>query len=137
MEKTNDSMKKHKEAIVSYINMLNLLKSKINFGKDEYSLKLEFGWKDVLKNDFYYSNNVNLEHFSLLFNLAVCYNTLGSSLTAKTDDDTQLKEGIKNYQYAAWLFDKIKNEVPTHIPIKEIQPDLSVNYLTYVRIIII
>jgi hypothetical protein len=133
MEKTNDSVRKHKEGLVSYINMFNLLRTKINFGKDDYSLKIEFGWKDVLNNSFYYSNNANLEYFSLLFNLAVSYNILGTGLTSKTDDDSQLKEGIKNYQYAAWLFDKIKNEVPSCIPLKEIQPDLSVNYLTYVR----
>jgi hypothetical protein len=132
MEKTSDSLKKIKETLISYISMLNLLKSKINFGKDDYSLKLEFGWKDVLKNDFYYSNNINLEYYSLLFNLAVTYNLLGNQLTSKIDDDVQLKEGIKNYQYSAWIFDKIKNEVPTYIPAKEIQPDLSVNYLTYV-----
>jgi hypothetical protein len=132
MEKTYESLKKSRDNIVTYINMLNVLRSKINFGKDNYSLAIEFGWKDTLKNDFYYSYNVNLEYFSLLFNLAVCYNLLGNCLSSKTDDDGLLKEGIKYYQYSAWLFDKIKNEVPTFIPTKEIQPDLSVNYLTYV-----
>ena len=133
MEKTTDSLKKMKENLVTYINMLNTLRSKINFGKDNYSLAIEFGWKDVLKNDYYYSYNVNLEYFSVLFNLAVCYFLLGSNISFKAEDDALLKEGIKNYQYSAWLFDKIKNEVPTCIPAKETQPDLSVNYLTYVN----
>jgi hypothetical protein len=133
MDKTNESLKKIKENLVTYLNMLNTLRSKINFGKDNYSVAIEFGWKDVLKNDHYYSYNVNLEYFSNLFNLAVCYNLLGTSVSTKVDDDNLLKEGIKNYQYSAWLFDKIKNEVPTCIPLKETQPDLSVNYLTYVN----
>lgn len=131
MEKTPDSLKKIKDNVITYLNMLNTLRSKINFGKDNYSLAVEFGWRDVLKNDFYYSYNVNLEYFSVLFNLAVCYYLLGGTVSGK-EDDAILKEGIKNYQYAAWLFDKIKNEVPTCIPSKETQPDLSVNYLTYV-----
>jgi hypothetical protein len=132
-EKTVDSLKLMKENLVNYLNMLNLLKSKINFGNDGYSLKIEFGWKDVLKGCYNYSYNVNLEYYSVLFNLAVCYNCLAVAISNKADDDITLKEAIKYYQFSAWLFDKIKNEVPTSIPVKEIQPDLSANYLTYVN----
>lgn len=42
-----------------------------------------------------------------------------------------MKEQIKFFQYSAFIFDKIKQEVPTVIPYKEVQPDLSSDYLTY------
>ena len=42
-----------------------------------------------------------------------------------------MKEQIKYFQYAAYLFEKIKQEVPGVIPMKEIQPDLSINFLSY------
>jgi hypothetical protein len=130
LAKTLESMKSYKETIITYLNMLNALKSKINFGKDEYSLKIEFGWKDVLKNEFYYSYNVNMDYYSALFNLAVLYNLMGTFYIGN-DDDTKLKEGIKYFQHAAWVFDKIKQEFGANIPVKEIQPDMSENYLSY------
>lgn len=134
MDKTFDALKAHKETIVTYLNMLNSLKSKINFGKDDYSLKIEFAWKDTLKNDFFCSYNVNLEYYSVLFNLGICYNLIANQVDPQTDEEAKIKEAIKYYQYSAWIFDKVKNEIPTFIPVKEVQPDMSQNYLTYVRI---
>lgn len=131
LDKGIDSLKTHRDTIVTYLSMLNSLKTKINFGKDEYSLQIEFGWKDTLKDDFYFSYNVNIEYYSAMFNLAVLYKHLGKQHFGLTED-VKLKEGIKYFQNAAWLFDKIKNELPTFIPAKEIQPDLSANYLSYV-----
>ena len=113
--------------------MLASLKQKINFGVDEYSLKMEFSWKDTLKNDFYTSFNVNFEYYNTLFNLAVIFKRLGSYFYG-VQDDQKLKEGIKYFQHASWAFDKIKNELPTFLPAKEITPDLSANFLTFVFI---
>ena len=42
-----------------------------------------------------------------------------------------MKESVKYFQYAAFIFDKIKQEIPAVVPLKEIQPDLSTNFLTY------
>ena len=42
-----------------------------------------------------------------------------------------MKEAVKNFQYAAFIFDKIKQEIPAVVPANEIQPDLSTNFLTY------
>ena len=42
-----------------------------------------------------------------------------------------MKESVKYFQYAAFIFDKIKLEIPGVVPAKEIQPDLSTNFLTY------
>lgn len=111
--------------------MLFALKSKINFGRDEYSMQLEFGWKDVLRNDFYYSYNINFEYFSVYFNLGILFVLMGK-LLSKSTDDAKLREGIKYFQTAAWIFDNIKQEIPICIPAKETPPDLSSNYLSYV-----
>jgi hypothetical protein len=111
--------------------MLNVIKSKMNFGKDDFCIKVEFGWKDVLKNDFWFSFNVSHEYYSNIFNLAVIYYNLGSSILL-SDEETKLKQAIKYLQYSAWLFDNIKNEIPSIIPVKETPPDMSSNYLTYV-----
>lgn len=129
-EKSYDSMKGTKEVIVQYLSMLNVIKSKMNFGKDEFSIKVEFGWKDVLKNDFYYSYNINHEYYCCLYNLAVCYYNLACSISI-SDEEAKLKEAIKYLQYSSWVFDNIKNELPSLIPAKETPPDMTPNFLTY------
>lgn len=125
-------MKKVREVLVQYLSMLNLIKSKMNFGKDEFSIKVEFSWRDVLKNDYWTSYNINYEYFNCMFNLAVASFNLGMSIPL-TDEDIKLKESIKVFQQAAWLFDNIKNELPTYLSQKETPCDLSANYLSYVK----
>jgi hypothetical protein len=131
-DKTYDSMKNTKEMLVQYLTLLSVIKSKMNFGKDDFSIKVEFAWKDVIKNDFWYSSNVNHEFYSGLYNLAVAYYSLAASIS-QADEDTKLKEGIKYFQYSSWIFDNIKNELPTLIPAKETPPDMTQNFLTYVK----
>jgi hypothetical protein len=130
-DKTSDALKGYKNIIVQYVSMLNLIKSKMNFGKDNLCIKVEFAWKDVLRNDFISSFNVNFEYFSSLFNLGVCYYSMGMAVEL-TEDETKLKESIKNFQYAAWIFDNIKNELTNAVTAKEIPTDMTPNYLTYV-----
>lgn len=130
-ETTNEALKGYKNIIVQYLSMLNLLKSKVNFGKEELCIKIEFAWKDILRNDMINSFNVNFEYFSCFFNLGICYYTLGASVEL-TDDEAKLKESIKNFQYAAWIFDNIKNEIQNAVSVKEIPSDMTPNYLTYV-----
>lgn len=131
-EKTIDALKGYKTIIVQYLSMLNIIKSKMNFGKDSYSIKVEFYWKDVLKNDLMSSYNSNFDYYSNFFNLAVCYYSLGMAVLPN-DEEIKVKESIKNFQYAAWIFDNIKNELPNALPPKEIPSDMTPNYLTYVR----
>lgn len=126
-------MKDTKNLIVQYLTHLNLIKSKINFGKDSFGLQVEFGWRDIIKNDMWYSYNVSHEYYSNLFNLATAYYCMGS-LIQPTEDELKLKEAIKYLQNSAWLFDNIKNELPSLIPTKETPPDLTQNYLTYVNL---
>lgn len=64
-----------------------------------------------------------------MFNLAVMYFSIGKF--ENHGDEAKIKEQIKYLQNAAYIFEKIKQEVPAVIPIKEIQPDLNSDYLTY------
>ena len=82
-----------------------------------------------MNNDFYYSYNIHHEYYSVLFNLAIIYYSLGRF--DHGGDETKMKDAIKYFQYASFIFDKIKQEIPGVIPAKEIQPDLSTNFLTY------
>ena len=131
LEKSLEKLKSYKETVVNYLNMISILTSKINFGKEDYCVKLEFSWKDVLKNDYFSSYNSRYEYYCTLFNLGVIYNSMGKFFFNTTDDE-KLKEGIKHFQNAAWVFDKVKAELPGYIPAKETSPDLSSNYLSYV-----
>ena len=87
------------------------------------------GWKDVLTGELYISNNIYHEYYNVLFNLAVMYFSIGKC--ENNGDEAKIKEQIKYFQNAAYLFDKIKQEVPSFIPVKDIQPDMSSDYLTY------
>lgn len=135
-DKSGDALKGYKAIILQYLSMLNLIKSKMNFGKDSLCIKVEFNWKDVLKNDFMSSFNINYEYFSTFFNLAVCYYSIGMA-TPLNEDEIKLKEAIKNFQYAAWIFDNIKNEISNALPLREIPSDMTPNYLTYVTLFLI
>ncbi len=97
---------------------------------------MEFGWKDTFSRDYIYSNNMNLEYYAVLYNLGVIYSLLGRACDLMDPDleESKLKEGIKEFQYAAWIFDKIKQEVPNNIPAKQVSPDLSENNLYFVII---
>lgn len=132
-DKTYDAMKSVRDILIQYLSMLNVTKSKINFGTDDFSLKVGFSWKDVLKNDTWTSYNVNFEYYCSLYNLAVCYYLLGVAIPS-TEDDDKLKEAIKHLQNSAWLFDNIKNELPSILPVKETPNDMTNNYLTFVKI---
>ena len=132
--KTTDSLKAAKNNLVLYLQMIHSLKSKFNFGSEDFSIRIEFSWKDSLLGDFSYSNNINLDYYSTLYNLGVVYGLLGQSANIRDPDlnETSLKEAIKHFQYAGWLFDKIRNEVLSSLSSKEITPDLAKDNLTFV-----
>jgi hypothetical protein len=87
------------------------------------------GWRDILNGDYYYSYNINHEYYSCLFNLATLYFNIGRCDNG--GDETKMKDAVKYFQYSAFIFDKIKQEIPTLVPAKDIQPDLNTNFLTY------
>ena len=127
-----DTLKSNRQICIQYISQINLLKSKMSFGKESIAVHLGFQWKDTLKNKICSSMNINFELYNVMFNLAMIYLNIAKmeSIEAGTDD-SRLKEAIKSYQYAAGFFDKIKNEIVQAIPEKEIPNDLSQNYMTY------
>ena len=44
-----DTLKTNKEILLQYLNQLNILKGKMTFGQENFCVKIEFQWKDVLK----------------------------------------------------------------------------------------
>ena len=133
MKQTLDALKSNRQICLQYLQQLNLLKSKMSFGKEKIAVHLEFNWKDTLKNSNCKSMNINFEIYNVLFNLATIYLNIArmESVEAAGTDDAKLKEAIKSYQYAAGIYDKIKNEIAQCVPEKEIPNDLKPNYMTY------
>ena len=128
-----DTLKSNRQICLHYLSQLNLLKSKMSFGKEKIAVHIEFNWKDTLKNNNWKSMNINFEIYNVMFNLANIYLNIAKieSFEAAGKDDNKLKEAIKSYQYAAWFFDKIKNEAPQCLSEKEIPNDLQPPYMTY------
>ncbi len=93
-----------------------------------------FSWSDSVTNDFYNSNDINLEYYSILFNLGVVYCNLGRIIDLKNQNTSQgeLKEAIKNFQYAAGLFDRLDMEIPSVIQVMDFATDLTTGYLNFV-----
>ena len=127
-----DSLKSNRQICLQYITQLNLLKSKMSFGKEKIAVHLNFMWKDTLKNSNVSSLNINFELYNVMFNLATIYLNIAKYESIEAgNDDSRLKEAIKSYQFAAGFFDKIKNEAPQSIPDKDMPNDLKPNYMTY------
>jgi hypothetical protein len=61
----------------------------------------------------------------IYFNLGKCVDHKNPNTSEET-----LKQAIKYYQYAVFLFDKLINEVEVQITEKNAQPDLSNSHLT-------
>lgn len=130
VDKSGESMKKAKDNIILYLRLLHSFKQKLNFGNDQFSIKVSFVWGDVLNKDNYTSFQYAHEYYNQLFNLAICLVNFGKSVS-RSDSDEKIKEAIQSFNFAAWIFDKIKQELPGQIAQKDIQPDLSTGYLTY------
>jgi len=129
-----ESLKELKDAMTSYLNMLNFIKSKINFGNDQFSLKVEFIWRDTIKDSNVSSYNIFYEINCVLFNLAVCNNFIAKLVNPEADDELKLKESIKQLEFCVGIVDKIKTDLPTAMSEKEIPLDLSSNYLQFVKL---
>ena len=133
VKQTLDTLKSNRQICLQYLQQLNLLKSKMSFGKEKIAVHLEFNWKDTLKNNNWKSMNINFEIYNVLFNLGTIYLNIArmESVESAGTDDAKLKEAIKSYQYTAGIYDKIKNEIAQCVPDKEIPNDLKPNYMTY------
>ena len=125
----------YRDTAVNYLQMLNQVKNKINFGRDAYALKIDFAWKDTLVDDKYTSNSIHFEYYSVLFNIGIVYFEMGKSSMA-SGDDLKFKEGVKQFQTASWVFDRIKEEFQLYIQVGNIQPDLQMSYMSFVSLLI-
>ena len=129
-----------KNDINLYLNMIRLLKSKFSFGVfDKFSIYMHFCWTDTLNNEYYTSYDINLEYYSVLYNLGGVYCNLGRTINLKSQDtdDNKLKEAIKYFQNAAWIFEKLSHEVLTSVKDNELQPDLNTKNLNMVSNIVL
>ena len=124
----------YRDTGVNYLQMLNSLRNKINFGKDSYSLTIDFAWKDTLVDEKYTSNSIHFEYYSVLFNIGIVYFEMGKS-SIESNDELKYKEGVKQFQTSAWIFDRIKEEFQLYIQVNNIQPDLSMSYMSFVSLI--
>lgn len=130
-ESYND-LKDLKDNIIAYLNMMNFIKGKITFGKDQYSLKIDFIWYDTVKDSNVQNNNIYYEIYTNLYNLALCHNFMAKLIDFENEDEMKLKETIKNLEYSVGIVDKIRTELPTLMPEREIPIDLSDQYLQFV-----
>jgi len=126
-------LKELKDSIITYLNMINFIKGKITFGKDQYSLKIDFIWNDTVKDSNVTSNDINYEIYANLFNLSLCNNFISKLIDPENEDELKLKETIKNLEFSAGIIDKIKTELPSLMPEKDIPIDLSDKYLQFVN----
>ena len=113
---------------LTYIKVLDIVSMKIKLGKDDESLNLKFSWKDVTTGKVNSSQNILVEICSAKFNLATCYCLLGYSKVKSTNAEL-LRESVKNFEKAAYIFTEIKTTVEKNALAKENIPDLAESYI--------
>ena len=127
-----DTLKQHINIVTHYINQLNTIKTKMTFGKENYSCKIEFTWSDTIKNSNWSSYNIYFEIYNTMFNLASLYYALGFFISqSENPDKNSRKEASKNFKYAMYIFNVIKEEAMTKIIEKELPIDLLPQHLEY------
>ena len=131
---TSDLIQSNIPVVISYINQLVILKSKVTFGKKKPACSISFEWYDTIKNSKYSSHNIYFEYFSCLFLLAMMYYQLAINLINENKPLTNkdiIKEIGQQLRTAKSLIDLIKNESGNLLPISDSSPDLSLVYLEY------
>lgn len=136
MNKNPEQIKESITILLSYINQLNFIKKKIIFGKEGYSCKIDFVWADTirtnsLKSYQVESDQVEFEICNSMYNLAVLYYQDGLNLSRSQSITKDIrKEASKDFKYAMYLFNWIKNEIP-NIKLKDPPADLHSSNLDY------
>ena len=131
---TSDLIQTNTPVVISYINQLVILKSKVTFGKKKPACSISFEWYDTIKNSKYSSHNIYFEYFNCLFLLAMMYYQLAINLINENKPLTNkdiIKEIGQQLRTAKSLIDLIKNESGNLLPISDSSPDLSLVYLEY------
>ena len=118
--------------LTSYINQLIVIKSKILFGRESYSCKLDFVWTDTIKQKNWKSHNINFEYYNALYNLASVYYILGLESGANSKEDKNIKkEAVNHFKKALSLFCILKDEAYASISQSELPYDLYPNHLEF------
>lgn len=129
---TPDDLKERKETLSQYINNLRLLMSRISFGAGNHSVQIDFSWTDTIKNIPVSMKNCSYEYFCALYNFGVLNFVIAEIMSNESEaTDDRLKEAIKHYQYAAGVFENIKQEGVTSISQKDLPSDMTPFYLTF------
>ena len=111
---------------VSYIKTLLELNqvARIDFN----TLRIDFKWREVSKDQVSISNNLYFEICSVKYNMGVLL-MLKGYLHIDSKDKNELKEAYKNFIKAAGIFDEITSLCNTYYVTKENIPDFSENLL--------
>ncbi len=139
MPKISDSQEQltqNKTILIAYINQILALRSKMTFGKEEYSCKIKFKWTDTIEGKEWSSYNINFEFYNVLFNLATVFYCLGIAISnrqSKTIDKNVKKEASKNLRNSLYCFRVIKNEAYSRISKSELPYDLYPRHIEYIE----
>jgi hypothetical protein len=118
--------------LTSYINQLIVIKSKMLFGRESYSCKLDFVWTDTIKQNKWKSHNINFEYYNALYNLASVYYILELESGANSKEDKNIKkEAVNHFKKALSLFRILKDEAYASISQSELPYDLYPNHLEF------
>ena len=126
-----DQLKQNINIITTYINQLLAINQKMTFGKESYSCSIDFTWNDTLKGSTWHSHNIWFEIYNMMFNLAVSYYCLGTSVGKAATDKIGHKEASKYFKNAMYLFNVIKEEAISKIHEKELPYDLFPPHMDY------
>ena len=129
---TSDQISEQKHILTSYINQLIVIKSKILFGKESYSCKIDFAWTDTIKENKWKSHKINFEYYNSLYNLAVIYYMTGLEIGANSKEEKSIKrDAVNNFKKAVCIFRLIKDEAFSSIDQSELPYDLYPTHLDY------
>ena len=129
---SSNQMTQQRLILTFYVNEIAVLRTKMLFGKESYSCKLDFQWTDTIKEKLWKSNSINFEFSNSLYNLAVIYYILGLEIGCNSKDDKNIKkDAINNFKKALSLFRFLKNEAYTLIGQSELPIDLYPTHLEY------
>ena len=131
---TKDQLEQNKLILITYLNEILTLKSKIIFGKQSYTCSICFKWTDTIKKEEWESYNIYFEIYNCIYNLAVTFYSLGNYYANIVNFDKILKkEAVKNYKNALGLFSVLKQEAYNRISEKELPYDLYPSHLEYLE----
>ena len=129
---SSDQTAQQRLILTSYINQLLVIKSKMLFGKDNYSCKIDFIWTDIIKEKQWKSHKINFEYYNAIYNLAVIYYMLGLELGKESKEDKNIKKDAVNYfKKSVCLFRLLKDEAYLSLEQSELPYDLYPTHLEY------